>query len=301
MILGFIPLWVVFGLAAAILGATWLLIQEHFKAPGFAMAYWNKIVTALVTMPFALFMGFPQDPLFYLFLTMNASLWLISDIILFGNVAKHGAGVISRLLPLAVLASFVLWFFFDPALLQQYLSTPVRSALIVIVLCATVFFTTRLKKCEVSWSALRSVWFVIFAAIIGPILIKTITQHTGMKPLEGAFSYVFCEAVFMLFMWSIYYAIRHPVPFAAMISRQTIKAGLSIGAICGFSVVLGIAGYSYVDNPAFMPAIKYLDSVFILMFYKITGRKETADVKTGLAVVVCAALLIILKSGNWNF
>lgn len=292
--MSFLPLWAFFGLGAAALSALMMLLQERLRVNGFALACWNKIACSLVMLPFVLLYGLPHNPLFYLYLGAGAVMYAVSDVIFFNGITKASAGTVARLLPSATILSFLLWFAVRPELLQKYLASPVIFALIFLTLYLSAFFAGRLKKCAVTMQAMRTVWFVIFAATVGPLLAKLVTAQAD--PGQGPFAYVFCEALMMLALWSVYALIRRPLPFAEMVSGETVKKGLLIGTVMAGVVLLNVSAYYNVDNPAYIPAIKALDSVMILAFYKLTGRTITGDIRSGLGIVACAAALIVLKA-----
>jgi len=291
------PLWAAFGLTSASLSAVMMLFQERLKIDGFAIAFWNKIACIVFMLPIALYFGLPGSPMFYALVAGQAILWVISDVIFFNAIPKVGAGVVSRILPVSVIISFCLWFLFEPSLLGKYLEMPVRSGLVFATLCASVYFATRLKNCPVSWKALRLIWFVVFAAVIGPIGFKLITQHTNIQ--QGPFSYVACEAMIMVAYWLVWYFIRRPVPHNVLFSTAAVKGGFLIGSVSSLMAASNFAAIFYVDNPALIPAIKFTDTMIILIVYKLTGREEKADVISGLGIVLCAAIIIILKT--WPF
>ena len=56
------------------------------------------------------------------------------------------------------------------------------------------------------------------------------------------------------------------------------------------------AAMHYVDNPGLVPAIKYLDAIIVMAYYKLVGRIERADVVAGLGIVAMAAVIVVLKS-----
>lgn len=288
------PMWALFGLISASFSAGMMLVQERLKVEGFAIAFWAKMACIILMLPFALYFGLPDNPVFYMLVGAQAVLWAISDVIFFNAIARVGAGVVSRLLPLSIIATFCLWFLIEPSLLTTYLETPVRSALVFLTLCASVWFSMQLKQCPVSWQALRVIWFVLFAAVAGPLIFKIIAQHTDIQ--RGPFSYTVVEAAFMVTLWLLYYAVKKPLPRAVMFSRRAIRAGFSVGFFMSLMVTSGFAAYLYVDNPGLLPAVKFTDTLIILLFYKMTGRKETANVWAGLGIVACAAVIIVLKS-----
>ncbi|MGQ0527407.1 MAG: hypothetical protein ACT4OY_05170 [Alphaproteobacteria bacterium] len=289
-----LPAWAFFGLGSAFLSAIMFLIQDRMKVNGYALAFWNAVCKVVLLLPFAIENGFPDDPFFYLYLGIGAVMYAISDIIFFSSIGKEGAGAISRILPASVIVSFILWFFIKPSLLDTYLSAPVNSLFIFLTLCLTAFFAMRLKKCTVSMRALRAVWFVVFAASVGPLIAKSVTAHAPIE--QGPFAYGVCEALMMLSLWLVYFAVRRPVAVAVFFSKESLRAGLMVGCVSALILTLHVSAYYSADNPAFVPAIRFLDAVIILGFYNLIGRKSEGDVRSGLGIVACATVLIILKS-----
>lgn len=209
-----IPYWAILGLISATLSSGVMLTQERRKLPGFVMAYWSKAACVLFALPFVLYFGLPQSPLFYGILVAQALLWVISDVIFFNTINKVGAGMVSRILPASVILTFFLWFLVDPAALQKYLATPYLSLGVVAALSLSVYFAMRLKNCPLSWAAVRMIWFVIVAAVLGPMAIKLLLGQSSFS--QGPFAYVFCEGLFMLLLWSAYYLWKRPVEPALM-------------------------------------------------------------------------------------
>lgn len=290
-----IPLWAAFGLTSATLSAGMMLIQEKVKLDGFAMAFWNKVACVTFMLPFVICFGAPENPYFYLLLTAQALLWVISDVIFFNAIPKVGAGVVSRILPASVIITFCLWFVIDPATWDKYTQTPLQSILIFITLCGSVYFAACLRHCPISWRALRLIWFVLFAAVLGPLLAKLVTQQASFS--QGPFAFVFFEALTMITLWLVYYLIRTPIPRAVMFSRKAAKAGFMAGAFSSLMVASNVAAITLVDNPGLIPAVKFMDTILILAFYKMSGRKEQSDILSGLGIVFCAVAIVLLKSG----
>jgi hypothetical protein len=140
----------------------------------------------------------------------------------------------------------------------------------------------------------RDIWFVIFAATAGPILTKMTTLYADMN--EARYAYVFFQALMMMVLWLVYLFIRKPVPLDTFFARSTWQRGLLIGVVASGMVLAKFTSFYYVDNPAYIPAIIALDSVIILGAYKMGGRKIEGDIVSGLGIVACAAVLIILKA-----
>lgn len=288
------PLWSIFALICAASSALVLILPERAQADGFAVAFWNKAAAAIIMIPFVLWQGAPTQWEFYALVAAQAGLWAISDVIFFRAIPVVGAGVVSRLLPASVIVTFCLWFLFDPALFGTYLETPVRSALVVLALCGSVYFAQRLKHDAISWEAARRIWFVLFAAVVGPLMYKLVTKYTTIG--QGPFAYVMFEAMIMVVLWSVFFAAKKPIPVSVFLAKESLRAGAVVGiAMCVVSLSK-FAAMFYVDNPGLVPAVKYLDAIIVIAYYKVIGKVEKADVTAGLGIVACAAAIIILRS-----
>ncbi|MAE51530.1 MAG: hypothetical protein CMH27_06945 [Micavibrio sp.] len=288
------PLWAVFGLITAFFSALMMLMQEHFKVNGYALAFWIKVACVMVSLPFIFINGIPAHPMFYVYLAVSALLYAISDVYFFSAIPKSSAGSVSRLVPSAGVIGFLLWFIIDPSLFFKYIASPVISGLIFMTLCLFAFFALRLKKCTITMQTLRDVWFVIFAATVGPILTKLITFYADME--QARYAYICFQAMMMMAMWLIYLWVARPVPLSLFFARSTWQYGLLIGMVAAAMILTKFTSYYYVDNPAYIPAMIALDAVIILFFYKLRGLQPRGDVLSGLGIVGCAAALIILKA-----
>ena len=288
------PVWALYAGVCALMSALILILPERLKADGFALAFWNKAAAFLFMIPFVLWQGLPQQWEFYALVAAQAMLWVVSDVIFFRAIPKVGAGVVSRLLPGTVIVTFVLWFVFEPSQLESYMQTPVRSALVCLALAGSVYFAMRLKKDPVSWEAVRIIWFVLFAAIIGPLLYKLVTRYVTLE--QGPFAFVLFEAFIMVTVWTVFFAVRKPIPATVLFSKESLRAGAMVGAAMSLLSLSKFAAMHTVDNPGLVPAVKYLDAIIVMAYYRMIGKVERADVVAGLGIVGCAAAIIILKS-----
>ncbi len=288
-----IPLWAILGLSAAIISTAIPLIQERMKGDGFAIALWVKITVVALSAPLAFHFGLPDDPKFYLTLSVTALLWCVSDVIYFRAVPLAGAGVVSRLLPSAVLISFMLWFLVDPALADKYIANPQVSAAIVGVLILATLFAVLVKRDPVSWAGVRLVWFVIFAACTGPIIEKLALGYAPSS--QGPFALMLCQGSMMIAFWAAYYAIKKPLPLTTLFSRPQIQTGLSIGVVAFVVLALKTMALVEVEQPAYLSVILFTDALWIIIYYRLTGRRETSNIWAGLGIVACAVALVILK------
>ena len=289
-----IPLWAVFGTLAAALSAMQMLLQEKFKAAPLPMAFWSKAACALVMVPFVAVVGLPRDPVYYVLLAAQSLLWVVSDVIFYRGINEVGAGVVARVLPMTTFASFFLWFAVDWPLASAYAAQPAHSAAIAVVFGLAAFFAWHLRECAVTRNALRAIWFVLFANIVGALSTKIITRYADIR--QGISAFVFCEALIMLGMWLVYYAAKRPLPARTMFGPPAIKAGMAVGSVAGLAIAATVYAVYHIDNPAYVAAVRYLDAVMIFFYYRATGRPNHGRVWAGFGLVACAAALVVLKA-----
>lgn len=286
--------WVVLGLLAAVLIVAMLLLQEHLKVDGFALAFWCKVATALTTLPFVIYYGLPSNPVFYAWLAPQALMYTVADVVLFRNLPVVGAAVVSRLLPATVVTSFFLWFAVAPSELHLYAENPVISLMIAVVLCGAAFFSSRLKKCAVSMRAVRLLWFVLLANTLSPILAKITTRYAST--MQGAFGFTFAEALMMVAVWLAWLFVAKPIPVKKLLAKDTILKSMLVGSVTSTMVVIIVASYYFIDNPGYVSALQLVYAVMIMGVHKWMGKKDESDVVAGLGIVACAMALIVLKA-----
>lgn len=287
-------IWVPLGLLAAFASIGIPLVQEKFNGHPFCVAVWIKIGVVFLTLPFVMYFGLPDNPNFYLFAGISGLIWSVSDVIYFRTVSEVGAGVVSRLLPSAILLSFLGWFFFDPSLLTKYIENPLQGYGALAIICAASFFAMNLKSCPVSAQGFKRIWFVILAAAIGPLVEKVSMGNTPKA--QTPFAFVMVQALMMLGFWGIFALIKRPCSRAVFRAPSSWKTGLFISIFVTIALILRFTALQYVEHPAFLSVLLFTDALWILAYYRLTGRKDDSKVWAGLGIVGCAAALVLVKS-----
>lgn len=287
-------IWIGLGLLAAVVSSGIPLIQEKHKANPFAVAIWVKIGVALLTLPFVIYFGLPDNPRFYIFAGLSAAIWSISDVIYYRSVSEVGAGVISRVLPSAAILSFLVWFMINPDQIQKYIDNPLQGTAIFAIIIVSSVLAMMMRKCPHSWRGLKLVWFVLFATAVGPLVEKISMGDTPKA--QTPFAMTFVQAVMMLGFWAIFAAIKRPITKDIFILPSSIRTGLMIGTFMTVVLCSRFAALQYVDHPAFLSVILFTDSFWILMYYRLIGRKDDSKVWIGMGIVACAAALVLVKS-----
>lgn len=287
-------IWITLGILAAIVSSGIPLVQEKHKGNPFAVAIWVKIGVALLTLPLVLYFGLPDTPRFYIFAGLSAAIWSISDVIYYRSVSEVGAGVISRVLPSAAILTFLVWFMINPDQLQKYLDNPIQGGLIFLIIIVASLLAMLMKKCPVSWRGLQLVWFVLLAAAIGPLVEKISMGDT--PKMQTPFAMTFIQALMMLGFWSVFALIKRPISLTTFTLPTSWKTGLMISTFMTVVLCARFTALQYVENPAFLSVILFTDSLWILLYYRLIGRKDDSKIWVGLGIVGCAAALVLVKS-----
>lgn len=290
--------WIIFAIISALAGAGISLSSEYFNVRSLHFSFWMRFFAMLAILPFVLFIDWPEDPLYYVFVLITACIFAYFDLIYFGMAARSGAGVITRIDPFIVMVTFVLWCVFSPVTVAEYIHQPVRAAGIVASLAGSVYFGLRLRKCEVSTEVLRRMALPILLGALGIILAKMAMQRSGYH--AGVLCYGFLQC---LTVTCVYAAIlRIPALSARLkdLGRESrlLDRPVLIGGFCGALAWLGHTLSKYyaitdVQNPAYVTVIGLSAPLWVLLAYRIAGRRDRADIISGLGVVACAAILVI--------
>lgn len=286
--------WAIFGFVSAVLTALMMLMQEKMKIEPFALAFWCKVACVIALFPLVIIYGLPHDWLFYAWVAPTAVIFTIADVILFRHLPEIGAGVTSRVLPVTVIISFVLWFACEPSIITNYMAHPAISAMIALSMASAAFFSMRLRKCTVSMQALRLLWFVLCANVAGPLLTKAATDHA--PPLQGGIAYTFIQAAMMIALWLCYLFIAKPMKPRDLLKKYDLQRGLFIGTFMAVGVTVYVMSVSYVDNPGYVSALRLVNTVLIVAAHRFMGKKDDSDLVSGFGIVASAAALVVLKA-----
>lgn len=286
-------MWSLFAFLSVAGAASMPLLHQAIRSDTLSMLFWLRVFSFFCMVPIVLYIGLPTHPFFYIG-TILIALWMaITDMIYFNGVKKHGAGVISRVLPMAAIPTFFLWFLYNPALIQNYLDHPVRSLMILGCLFFGVFCATRMRHDHISLAAVRDIWFVILGATLGPIASKIVLSYAPLN--VSGLAFVMTQGGILAIAYYLYWLIKKPVAGDIFLSRLSIGAGALIAL--GSMLSIGAKAYAFilVDNPAYVSVVLFTAPVFIAAIEKWMGKKDESDKIAGFGLVLAAALLVTLQ------
>lgn len=100
----------------------------------------------------------------------------------------------------------------------------------------------------------------------------------------------------MLMMWSVFALIKKPVTRQIFFAKESVKGGIAIGIVATIKLGLKFQALIYCDHPALLSVILFTDALWIILYYKLTGREDHSKIWAGLGLVGCAAALVLVKS-----
>lgn len=288
--------WVLFSIISAVFGAGFYLVNQYLKQPGHLIVFWMRVVAVMFLTPFVVTLEMPTDWRFYAAVFATVFIGTFADIRAFNASATFGGGVVSRVQPLTVWGAFIIWFFFDPSLLQEYADHPYNTAGILAALGGCVFFSMRLNKCEIT----RAAFTYMLPALIGYTFTNVLNKFAmDHGPLEGAvLGYMYVQSIIAIFAVGAYCIVQERKTEKGKPSGWTNRTLLAAVLLAAFAWICHMIYKNYAmaftPNPSYQVALGLTTPVFIALFYLMAGHKEKADVKSGMGVVACAVLLALL-------
>lgn len=288
-----IPLWFILALGASVCAALGMYMHQRLGGSTPASAVWMKMIAVMIAAPVLIQTGLPQDPVFYLLTAGAAIIWCFNDLIYFEAVKKHGAALLSRLTPIGLITAFVAWFFLHPELLHKYMQDMPRFIGISATILGAVICAAFLKRCTVSSNALKDIWPIIAAAVIGILLMKSAVDYAPDN--QGVFGYVGFEAGLMLIFYLIYFSARNRSALGEVFSLKGLRTGGIVGGLITTGVVMRTYAYQDVEHPAYVSMISMLDVIWLIVLTRMSGWKDDSNKIAGLGIVLAALMLAILK------
>lgn len=283
--------WVPLALIAALTQAAMPLTSERFKiVPTTNLLVLTRLFAFIFLLPLALTVDWPTSPLFYFCTISAAVIIMFTDILLFRTAAQNGAGVTTRIEPLAAFTTFMLWTAITPALLADYIDTPLRSLGIIAAIGGAAFFAVRLYHCPISRQALKKLLPVVLLGAVIIVFSKTAMNHSDSN---GPFLYAFLQACIIGPGYLLLMKLK-PERYPPLKHSKTVwLSGFVMAIASTIHIVSKQSAIQLVENPAYVLVIGLTAPLWVLAFYRMIKHEERGDILSGLGIVACAALLVI--------
>ena len=289
-------LWVGLAVLSAVFTAMFYLINQYYKQSGLLIVFISRILIVLCMMPVWFFVDLPRNPSFYVIVFLSAILGVYGDVKMMDAVARFGGGVVSRLQPFTLILAFMLWFLFMPSLLEVYYAEGPVALGIVFSIVMAVFFASRLRKIPVQKEAIMMTAPALVAYALAICMNKLAMNEESLT--SGVYGYMFFQSLFAIpLCYGVMLYQKHEMvlkPAEILKQKMLMRAGVLMFIAWFFHMVFKMYAVGMTINPSYVATINLIAPLFIILFYKLTGHKETADVKNGLGILVCAFMLAVL-------
>ena len=285
--------WWHYGLFSSFMAAGFLLTNQHYKLRSSTLMLWRGFGVAAVFLPFMLYAGLPTNPVFYYAVVAQGVIVSIHDRLSIESTARFGAGITSRLLPVGIWITFVLWLLMKPAYRASLIDNPEKMVAVCGALLVAVVAMFFLRKDAISKeAALFLLPCVLFFGLID-IFNKTAMDAAG-DAVKGAYAYG-CLMSLVVGICTLFFrkfAEHKKVAFMEAFQGRALKCGLILIVFMVTAMFAKNLAMFGAANPAYVGLLALSSPLWIAVYNRLTGHRDKTNLWAGMLFVLSAALLI---------
>jgi hypothetical protein len=288
--------WVISSVVASIGLALMSLFNEYFRLNPIHLVFWLRIFVCAALIPVIAQLSPPLSLAFYIATLISVFCFSYFDFIFYSQAIKSGAGMITRFEGLVVGVTFFLWLIIEPSVVASYFENPVRGAGILASLAGSIYFALRMKGCSITVHALKEMGPALILSGIGVTCGKIAMDNSDFH--SGVWYYAFIQSFLSLLL---YISVLHSPPLSRYFKisgrrysseRRILLGAIGLSIIWFMNVIFKYYAIAEVENPAYVTIIGLTSPFWVLLVYFLVGRSESANVKAGLGLVICAIMLV---------
>jgi hypothetical protein len=253
--------------------------------------FWRSLFGALFLLPICLFLEWPTDLKFYIFIVSAALMACIGDIFMFQALKKHGGAVISRMMGFRPIALFLVWPFYQFDALDKLIQAPLIGIGVILCLIITAVTFVFTKRNALSYAA-----FLAFLPSLALFTFCDIYQKLGAEKggsLESMIILTFLTCVIMTTVSGCYMMLKSKK--IGKPETQFWISGLTNGGVFIALVFMKSWGLSLSASPAYFNALSLLFVFWTFLVHVfLFKKKDLASPLSGFIIVISAAILTVL-------
>lgn len=260
-------MWFIFAILTSLTYALYHICNQHSKLTADIFIIYRGFLTAIIAAPLALFYYhiFPWQ--FYAIVAFQGITISYMDYKYFQAFHKFGAENVNAVRPLTVFIIFIFWLIFKPGLIDSYLTTPVKSAVILASLGGIVCAVMKYRNQHIGRQCLREIFPLLLLSSAVDVSNKLITEYNDGLLLPLTFHRVaFTGLIIGGINLFLNYKKINPKELADL---NNIRKGSFIIFLILSMILINLAMY-YTINPAYTTAITYLSVIWIVIINKIS-------------------------------
>lgn len=284
--------WWGWGLITSLMVACFLLVNQHYKLKSSTLMLWRGFGVALGFLPLVILTDQPDNPWFYVITISLGILVSLYDRASIHSASQFGAGVTSRLMPLGIWMSFMMWLFLKPSYRQSLIDDPHKLIAVIVALMVAVVAMFFLRKDAISKEAALYLLPFIFVSGILDVFNK-VAMNMTLNPIYGAFNYGFWLSLACgVGTVGVRLYEGRGIALKEAFHPHAIKGGLMlVSAMLILMVTKNFAMYE-TPNPAYVGLLTLFCPIWITLYNRITGHQDKTNLWAGMLFVVSAAVLI---------
>ncbi len=291
--------WWIPAIFTSLFQACYHTANQFYKLDGTVAAFWRGLLCFIILAPTIFFLPFPKEPLFYISTFIASVLGVYIDIRILDAAKDFGGGIITRILSLAPIITFFVWFGFKPGLIATYFSQPLLSLGLLSIIVLVILVLLRLRTCEYNRKALLSLFPVLICIGVAPLFNKNAMDHSPV--LSGVLYYIWLQGGIIALFSFITMILRGEVSnismgFSLVFQKQNLYYGTIIALFALFLLGTKSFAFSLVEHPVYVSIVQRLSAIWVILFYRLIQHEEKGDVRSGLVLVLLAVLFIAIES-----
>lgn len=290
--------WIAYSFLCLLISTGYGVINQHYKINSTILMLYRGIGTAIAVLPLMFFTHFQADPIFYVYIVIMGGIIAFLDNSFQNGVSRFGAGPISRVRPLYIVASMIIWWFVDissfTALFenkQKLLGVVFATSLVV----ASLFF---FKNDRISKKLFKYCIGIYICSIAIDIFGKSMFL-TSDGTNSAVLHYIFFSSLIAGFINLVYYSYKNGISkktFKPIIEKNTLKAGSMIVGSIVLAMFLRNNAIILTDNPAYVSTITSLTPLLIIVYNKTINFTDKTNKFAGLIMVLGCLMLSYFAS-----
>jgi hypothetical protein len=290
-------LWPLTAILFSIGISVYALLNQQIKASPTVLAFWRNIGVGVITLPLLFFINLPSQPIFYVAVVATGVLSLIFDITFFKNAARLGAGVVSRLIPLGVVLTFIIWGLVSPNWRQSFLSLGIiQQGAIILALVGCTLSVMIMKKSRYDVIALKRMMPIILSVAMIDVLTKVAMDSAAL--MAGIISYICLQGLTAGILLVLYQAVvkKTPISIDQVTKNGAWNYGVFLIIIVVFILVCKTASIAWASNPSYVSAIGLLSPFWVDIYNRFKKVPDRSNQLAGFVVVLSVAVLILVTA-----
>lgn len=290
-------MWVLFAVTASIVNAIYYLCNQNVRLQPSVFMIYRGIVVALMAIPFLFFYSPIEAWQFYAIAILQGLITAYSDLMTLRANRKYGAETVSSIMPINVGLVFMIWCFIEPMIIVSYLSSPIKTLLIVLSMFGIVFALVQYRRVKMTREAFLFLLPVMFLSATISIFNKTIMVY-ALDSLYGlCFWRIFVSSLTVGLIHLVIYLLRGrsiaPLFELENLKRIWIFLFMPMSMLCRNMAMFGA------DNPSYVTSIVQTSLLWLIFFnrhihfIKFKKMYIPIDKKWALLVLISVIVLIL--------